>query len=299
MTMADDIKGSGGAEQPGMERPAGAVRTPPHLTSGILRIFDLSLGQMLWSRRTVFMGLVVAAPMALALLYRLLHASFGDPEVNGQAMRGTTLFGMTIWLLYLRFIVPILGVFYGTALVADEVDDKTITYLFVRPIARRAILLGKYLAYVASTLLVVLPSVMIVYFLTTALDLHVIAQSFPALVKDLVLLGAGLAVYGAVFAFVGTRVKHPLVLGLVFAFGWEQFALFVPGYLRRLTVMYYLQALVPHTMPTEDSAMSLLQSVFREVPSALTCAGWLVAIWAVFLVLAALTIERREYVLEQ
>ena len=26
---------------------------------------------------------------------------------------------------------------YGTALIADEVDDKTITYLFVRPLARR------------------------------------------------------------------------------------------------------------------------------------------------------------------
>jgi len=276
----------------------GGAAPAPGLATGIMRIFDLSIGQMLWSRRTVFMGLVVAAPMALALLYRVLHASFGDPEVNGQAVRGTTLFGMTIWLLYLRFIVPILGVFYGTALVADEVDDKTITYLFVRPIARRAVLLGKYLAYLASTVCVVLPSVMVVYFLTTAFDLRVIAESFPALAKDLGLLGAGLAVYGAVFAFVGTRLKHPLVLGLVFAFGWEQFALFIPGYLRRFTVAYYLQALVPHAMP-QDSAMSMLQAVFRQTPSALECLGWLALIWAGFLVLAARTIEHREYVLEQ
>jgi len=291
MTMAADS----GATDLRREAEGGKA---PRLWAGVMRVFDLSLGQMLWSRRTVFMGLVVAAPMALALVYRILHASFGDPQVNGQAVRGTTLFGMTIWLLYLRFIVPILGVFYGTALVADEVDDKTITYLFVRPIARRAILLGKYLAYLASTICVVLPSVMVVYFLTTPFDLSVIARSFPALAKDLGLLGAGLAVYGAVFAFVGTRLKHPLVLGLVFAFGWEQLALFIPGYLRRFTVIYYLQALVPHAMP-QDSAMSLLQAVFREVPPALECLGWLAAIWAVFLVLAALAIERREYVLEQ
>lgn len=271
---------------------------PPGSWAGTMRVFDLSIGQMLWSRRTVFMALVVAAPMALALLYRLLHASFGDPHVNGQAVRGTTLFGMTIWLLYLRFIVPILGVFYGTALIADEVDDKTITYLFVRPLARRAILLGKYLAYLASTACVVLPSVMVVYFLTTALEMQVIAQSFPALAKDLALLGIGLAVYGAVFAFVGTRLKHPLVFGLVFAFGWEQFALFIPGYLRRFTVMYYLQGLVPHAMP-QDSTMSMLQAVFREVPPALECVAWLAAIWLVFLFLAARTIESREYVLEQ
>lgn len=284
------------------EKQAVAVGVPksaaPRLWQGVMRVFDLSIGQMLWSRRTVFMALVVAAPMALALLYRILHGSFGDPQVNGQAVRGATLFGMTIWLLYLRFIVPILGVFYGTALIADEVEDKTITYLFVRPIARRAILLGKYLAYLASTLCVVLPSVMVVYFLTTALEAQAIAQTFPALAKDLALLGIGLAVYGAVFAFVGTRLKHPLVLGLVFAFGWEQFALFIPGYLRRFTVMYYLQALVPHAVP-QDSAMSMLQAVFRQVPPAVECLAWLAAIWAVFLLLAATTIERREYVLEQ
>lgn len=296
MTMPDG--NGGGVGQPHEGGAPKATGRTPGPGSAIARIFDLSLGQMLWSRRTVFMLLVVAAPMALAVLYRILHASFGDPEVNGQAVRGTTLFGMTIWLLYLRFIVPILGVFYGTSLIADEVDDKTITYLFVRPVARRAILLGKYLAYVASTVLVVLPSVMVVYFLTTPFDLQVIAQSFPALAKDLGLLAAGLVVYGAVFAFVGTRLRHPLVLGLVFAFGWEQFALFIPGYVRRFTVMYYLQALVPHAMP-QDSAMSLLQSVFREVPPAVECLAWLALIWAVFLILAALTIERREYVLEQ
>ena len=38
-----------------------------------------------------------------------------------------------IWLLYLRFIVPVLAVYYGTSLIADEVEDKTITYLFTRP----------------------------------------------------------------------------------------------------------------------------------------------------------------------
>jgi ABC-2 type transport system permease protein len=311
MTMADekDVFGAGPGGPSATAAPQGSPKTggptanggaaqAPGLAAGVMRVFDLSIGQMLWSRRTVFMALVVAAPMALALLYRVMHASFGDPEVNGQAVRGTTLFGMTIWLLYLRFIVPILGVFYGTALVADEVDDKTITYLFVRPIPRRAILLGKYLAYLASTACVVLPSVMVVYFLTTALDLSVIAQSFPALAKDLGLLAAGLAVYGAVFAYVGTRLKHPLVLGLVFAFGWEQFALFIPGYLRRFTVVYYLQALVPHAMP-QDSAMSVLQAVFRQAPPALECLASLAAIWVIFLVLAAYTIERREYVLDQ
>jgi hypothetical protein len=49
-------------------------------------------------------------------------------RVNGQRVAGFGIFGVMIWMLFLRFIVPVLGVFYGTALMADEVEDKTITY---------------------------------------------------------------------------------------------------------------------------------------------------------------------------
>ena len=130
------------------------------------RVFDLSLGEMLWSRRTIFMALIVGGPVLLALIVRVLE-SFGMPalRVNGQRVGGMGVFGIMIWMLFLRFAIPILGVFYGTALMADEVEDKTITYLFTRPVPRGAVMVGKYLAYLACTSLVVLPSVMVVYFL--------------------------------------------------------------------------------------------------------------------------------------
>ena len=75
---------------------------------------------------------------------------------------------------------------------------------------------------------------------------------------DLGLLALGLAAYGALFALVGTVLKRPLVVGLVFAFGWEQIALLMPGYVRRFTLMYYIQSLVPHAMPA-DGVASLLE----------------------------------------
>ena len=83
-------------------------------------------------------------------------------------MAGPAIFGLMIWVFYLRFTVPVLGVFYGTSLIADEVEDKTITYLFTRPIPKGAVLVGKYLAYLACTIFVVLPSVVIVYLLHRA-----------------------------------------------------------------------------------------------------------------------------------
>ena len=277
--------------------PAMPRRGPSFLTAA-LRVFDLSLGQMLWSRRTVFLALVVGSPIALGILFRVLEAFGIGPRMGQNLISGATVFGGMMWLLYLRFIVPVLGVFYGTALVADEVEDKTITYLFVRPVPRAAVLVGKYLAYLATTVCVVLPSVVVLYFLVVPMGNSSLAAAFPDLLVDLGLLALGLAAYGAVFAFIGAWLKYPLVTGLFFAFGWEQIALVLPGYLRRFTVAYYLQALVPHSMPTEGLT-SVVQALFREVPSPVTSITWLLVLTVVFVFLAGRIISRREYVLEQ
>jgi len=276
--------------------PAARVRQAPGFAQAALRIMDLSVGQMLWSRRTVFMALVVAGPVLIALFVRLL-VSLGVPvgSVDGVRMTGPAMFGLMIWFFYLRFTVPVLGVFYGTSLIADEVDDKTITYLFTRPIPRGSVLVGKYLAYLVCTSFVVLPSVMLVYLLMAPIQ-GSLGQAFVPLLKDLVLLG--LAVYGALFAVVGAKFRRPLLIGLVFIFGWEQAALAFPGYLKRFTVAYYLQGLVPHAMP-QDGVMSLLQAIVRETPTLAGSVFWLFVIWLVALGLAARTVERREYVLDQ
>jgi len=269
---------------------------PPYLTA-VMRVFELSLSEMLWSRRTIFMALVVGGPVLLAVVARLAAGNgIVQMRVNGAGLGGDEVFGLMIWILFLRFSVPVLGVFYGTALIAHEVEDKTITYLFTRPIPRGAILLGKYVAYLACTTLVVLPAVMVVYFALVPFPL--IPASFGLLLQDLGILALGLAVYGALFALIGASLKRPLVIGLVFAFGWEQVALIVSGYLRQFTVAYHLQALVPHAMPSGGAA-SLLQALSRGTPPVLTSVGWLLATMGVCLALAARAVERREYVLDQ
>jgi ABC-2 type transport system permease protein len=274
--------------------------SPPFLSSS-LRIFDLSVGEMLWSKRTIFMALVVGVPVFIAVMLRAVVALgapvFEGPGPQGIRLTGPAIFGGIIWGLYLRFIVPVLGVFYGTSLMADEIEDKTITYLFTRPIRRGAVLVGKYFAYLACTTFVVLPSVTLVYLLVVPMN-GSLGASFPDLLKDLAMLTLGLAAYGALFAFIGAKFKRPLLIGLVFILGWEQAALAFPGYMKRLTVMYYLQSLVPHAMPG-DSTLSFIQGLFRETPSLAVTLLALGGILAVFLALAAWLVERREYVLEQ
>jgi ABC-type transport system involved in multi-copper enzyme maturation permease subunit len=278
------------------------VSTPSRKSPGTLyaalRIFDISLSEMLWSRRTIFMGLVVGLPVLLAIIIRGV-TSLGGPNVrvNGVAIEGPTMFGLMIWAFYMRFSIPVLGAFYGTSLIADEVEDKTITYLFTRPIPRSAVLLGKYLAYLACTVFVVLPSVVIVWLLVITIG-GTLGANFLDMAKDLALLAIGLAIYGALFAFVGAAIKRPLIAGLVFIFGWEPAMLAVPGYLKRFTVAYYLQGLVPQAMPN-DSAVSLVQSIFREIPTMSDSVMWMTVMEVGFLWLASRIVTNKEYVLEQ
>ena len=127
----------------GRRSPVAGSRGPAlSMLASSARVFDLSLGQMLWSRRSVFLGLLLGGPVLLAAAIRIVTATtpFWRFSLNGARVGGPGLFGMMMWLLYIRFIVPVLGVFYGTALIADEVEDKTITYLFTRPVRRGAVL---------------------------------------------------------------------------------------------------------------------------------------------------------------
>ena len=239
-------------------------------------MFDLSLGEMLWSRRTIFMALVVGGPVLLALIVRVLEL-FGMSAAARQRpapWAASAIFGVMIWMLFLRFIVP------GARRVLRHGADGgrgggQDDHLPVHAARFRAARCwsGKYLAYLACTMLVVLPSVMIVYFLLV--PFREVPGTFASLLTDLGLLALGLAVYGAVFAFVGAYFKRPLVIGLVFAFGWEQTVMVLPGYLKQFTVAYYLQALVPHAMPS-DGVTSLLQGMFlRDTPPlSVAWSGW-------------------------
>jgi ABC-type transport system involved in multi-copper enzyme maturation permease subunit len=273
------------------------MRSPTFWQSA-LRVFELSVGMMLWSRRTVFMALVVGLPVVVAVIVRLLFET-GVPvmQVQGARMAGPTVFGLMIWAFFIRFSVPVLAVFYGTALIADEVEDKTITYLFTRPVSRGAVLVGKYLAYLVATMGVVLPSVVLVWLLIAPIGAG-LGESFANLAKDLAMLAIGLAAYGALFALGGARLKRPLLFGLLFVFGFENLVLALPGYFKQLTVAYYLQGLVPHAMPT-DSTLTAVQSIFLTLPGLTESLAGLAAITGGGVWLAARTVQSREYVLDQ
>ena len=57
----------------------------PTFFASALRVFDFSLGQMLWSRRSVFLALLVGAPVLLAVAVRIFAAAGWLPQEMNEA----------------------------------------------------------------------------------------------------------------------------------------------------------------------------------------------------------------------
>ena len=150
-------------------------------------------------------------------------------------------------------------------------------------------------------MLLLLPSVVIVFFLVVPLGRGSAARPVvPDAADGFGDAGAGAGGLRRRYSRSSARVSSGRFWsGLLFALGWEPAVLLAPGYLKRLTVAYYLQALVMHDMPQRrpPAARSCRPSA-RSRRSASSLIG-LAVIVGVGLWLAGRTVERREYVLEQ
>jgi len=110
---------------------------------------------------------------------------------------------------------------------------------------------------------------------------------------DLGILSLGIVAYGALFGFLGAFFKRALLIGLTFSLAWESLVTYLPGYLNRLTVMHYLQSLLPH-----PSGQRGLLSIFKQTTSAPAALAALLIIAAGFIGLGCWTVSRKQYVLE-
>jgi ABC-2 type transport system permease protein len=253
-------------------------------------VFDLSLEGMIWSRRSLLMGLLVGLPVLLAVVYRVLLAT----DASFHALPPLDLYAVFVAVFWVRNVLPLAALFHATSLIADEVEGRTLTYLLTRPLPRAAILAGKFLAYLATALGVALPAVVITFFLlATAPGASGLGAAVPDLLRDLGVAALALLAYGALFTLLGVLLRRPVIPGLLFLFGWELLAN-LPGYLPRLTLTAWLRSLIHHR-PAQEG----LSELFAQVqPTGLSLAVLSVAT-AVFLAAATFVFSEREYVLEQ
>jgi len=252
-------------------------------------VFGLTLDGMLWSRRSALMAVLLGLPVVLGLVYRV------SLNLRMPRLTALDLYAQLVLLYYVRNVVPLVALFYATSLVADEVEGKTLTYLLTRPIRRGAILAGKLAAYLATTLALSLPGVVLSFFiLTTERGLSGASSRVPDLLRDTGTVALALVVYGALFTLLGVLLRRPMIPGLLFLFGWE-LLVYLPGHVPRLTITAYLRSLVSH-QPAQEGVTGLFAPAIIPAGESL----FTLAALSLLLLAAAVAVFRsREYVMEQ
>ena len=138
----------------------------------------------------------------------------------------------------LRLLAPVVALVLGAAALGDFVDDRTLVYLWLRPVQRWQIATGAALASVGTALpLVVIPITLAAY-LGSADPTIALAAAASSTVAT---LG-----YAGVFLALGFKVRRALVWGLAYILIWEGFLARSVGFSAKLSVSVYARSLLQH-----------------------------------------------------
>lgn len=110
-------------------------------------VFRLALRDLLASKKLLFAGLVSLVPALLAILAHLETRSFAD-EWAPLLGPGLVFIGLTV-------SIPVVCLILAGGLIADEAEDRTLSYLLVRPIPRAQLYLSRGLAVFLVALVLV------------------------------------------------------------------------------------------------------------------------------------------------
>ena len=255
---------------------------PGSLTSGWLvarLFFRVSLGR----RRILWIVLAMLIPVAMAVYWRIAEA--GD---------GTAFFAEMTVNLFLQFFALGLPLYLGVSAIRDEIEDKTIVYLFARPLHRAVILGGKVfsVALVVSFALALVLAV-VYAIVVSANGLSELGKQLPRLLLHAGVLAVAAVAYTALFSLFGVLLRKPMLVAILIGFMWEAVVSNLPGAFPRLTLLYYLKSMLG-LGPEAQGMMSLLIPPID--PASFTTALTVLVVATVILFTAALTIgSRKEY----
>jgi len=248
----------------------------------VAAILRLEIKKNFLARRGLWIYLLAAAPAVLMWSHALLNLR--DHRVCDLG-HDNLIFATMFQFFYLR-----LAVFFGCVgvflkLFRGEMLEKSLHYYLLAPVRRDVLLVGKYLAGVLTT--------SIIFCTGTALTLAAILVHVPRAQAEQYLFGAGgighvltyiataaLACvgYGGVFLLLGFLFSNPVV-PVVLVLLWEAANPFLPQLLKRLSVIFYLQSLIPVTVPAQGD-FAFLAILATPVPAYL-------AVFSLLLIAAA------------
>lgn len=248
-------------------------------------VFFISIERMLPRPRSFWVFVLLALPVFFGVLLRIYPP-------RGLPLTGFELYGIVVALFFIRNLLPLVALLFGSALISDSVDSKTLTYFLTRPISRLSIFLGEFLAYLVTVLTLTVPCVVLTYLVLCVGSPQGAGFGATDLVQDLLACALTLFTYGGVFALLGVSLKRPLIPGLLFLFVWEGFVANFPGDAPNYTLTAYARSLIRHR-PSEEGLAELFSKFFPVGESVLV----LGIVGVVSLALAIWIFSRREYVI--
>ncbi len=260
-------------------------------TRQTLAIMRLEIKKNFLSRRALLLYLMAGLPLILLSMLALFPpptdelGSFSEMSMVYAAIYGG---------LILRTLI-----FFGCAwvfmnLFRGEVVDRSLHYYFLAPVRREVLLVGKYLSGLIATIVLfsitTIGSMLILYLGLFPSESARYFSGGAGASQMLTYLGVTCLAcvgYGAVFLIVGLFFRNPIIPGLML-YGWEWLNFLLPPLLKKLSVIHYLQSLVP--VPMSEGPFAVLVEptpAWISVPSLLLFTG-------VVLFLASLHIRRME-----
>jgi ABC-2 type transport system permease protein len=168
-------------------------------------------------------------------------------------------------------ILPLCAAIFSTAVINQEVTQRTIVYLLTRPIPR-----WKLLVYRALAASVVVAFVSIVTDLSVCLAVGTSQASLMA--HDIQAIAVGSLAYTTLFTLVSLFVNKPMVVCLLFSFVWETAVPEIPGDLYRVTISGYLTSIAHRpVMDSPGGALDALAGLLgvNVIPSGVAWAAML------------------------
>ncbi len=204
----------------------------------LVPILTLTVRQFLGGKAVRVVVALSIIPCIFAAIY-LLNTDVATPREALVDLFSTVLVAPTL--------LPIIALILATAALGNEVEDRTLPYLVLKPISRFRIVVEKY----AAVLIVTVPAVLLGLGLTALIvaQADVSARSvdaerlMPVVWAMLGAATAGIALTAAIFLAVSLVVPRALLAGIVYTFIWESLlGRFLPG-LRVISIRHYVQSI--------------------------------------------------------
>ncbi len=200
-------------------------------------LIQLSLRQMLGGRKIWIVVVFLCLPVVLLALIQLA-GGLGVSEEEGAVAREDYLMTGFLYIVYPQILCLLAGLLYGASMLAGEIEDKTLTYLFTRSLPRWKVLVGKYLPTVGALTLLTTLSMSVAYGMA---GMPFAPQVWLALAIAIL---CSCFAYSALFCLLGLFVpRRAIPVGLIYAVVAEGFLSIVPATVNQLTISFYLRTL--------------------------------------------------------